>query len=224
MAGQVSFLPYLEGQRLLAHYEIPLAPARLVPDVAAAVAATGELGLPVAVKAISPAASHKSEAGLVRLNLSTEAAVRTAGESLFLAASGSPVEGLLVQAMLPPGVEMIAGVSADPHFGPVLAVGSGGILVELLDDAVLRLPPLTDRQARQMIAETRAWPLLQGFRSRPPADVAALASLLVKLSYLALDQSAWLESLDLNPVIVLPAGQGAWVVDLRLAVRGTEAG
>ena len=95
------------------------------------------------------------------------------------------LEGLLVQKMLPPGVELIAGIHHDPQFGPLILLGSGGILVELLDDAVLRLPPLTTRQAMEMIQETRSYPLLQGYRHLPPADIPALAQLLVSLSHLA---------------------------------------
>ena len=122
--------------------------------------------------------------------------------------------------MLAPGVEMIVGVHEDPQFGPMIALGSGGVLVELLDDVVLRLPPLTMRQAFSMIQETKAWRLLQGFRQYLPADVKALAQLLVNVSHLTVSQDGRICGLDLNPVIVLPEGQGVGVVDLRIEVPG----
>jgi len=114
-------------------------------------------------------------------------------------------------------LEMIIGLQTDPQFGPVIALGSGGTLVELLDDVVLRLAPFTSRQATAMIQETRSWPLLQGFRQHPPADITALATLLVNIARLAIDQAGQVVSLDLNPVIVLP--QGAQVVDWRVIRR-----
>jgi acetyltransferase len=130
--------------------------------------------------------------------------------------SGAEVEGILVQEMAAAGVEVMAGLFCDPQFGPVLACGPGGVLVELMDEVALRLPPLSAEDARRMIAETRLARLLAGWRGRPPADVDALAGLLVKLSRLAVDTAGQLAALDLNPVIVLPQGQGVAIVDVRV--------
>ena len=217
-------VPYRQAEALLRRYNVPLAAARLVQSPHDAVAAAAEIGGPVALKAISTQVTHKSDAGLLRLGLDGDEAVAAAARQLLdVASSADPdarsLEGLLVQAMAPPAVEMIAGISQDAQFGPVLALGSGGILVELLDDVALRLPPLSLAQARRMITATRSWPLLQGFRGQPPRDVAALAELMVNLSRLAQAESQRLLSLDLNPVMVLPRGKGVQVVDMRLAVR-----
>ena len=212
-------LPYQQAVALLKQYDIPLAPGCLVSAPAEAIAAAESFGLPVALKAISPGLTHKSDAGLVHLNLTTPAEVETAARML-LAAAPHDLEGLLVQRMVSTGIEMMVGLTRDPQFGPVIALGSGGVLVELLDDVVLRLPPITHIQAAGMIQETRSWKLFQGFRGRPPADGAALAQLLIKTSNLAVEQAGRIVSLDLNPVMVLPAGQGVQVVDLRIVVAG----
>lgn len=217
--AKTSFLPYMEAAELLRSYDIPLAPQRLVQTAEEAVAAANELGYPVALKGIAAKATHKSDAGLLRLDLEDEAAVAGAAETLLATGARLSLEGLLVQAMVPPAVEMLAGITVDEQFGPLLALGSGGILVELLDDVVLRLPPLNEAQARRMVTATRSWPLLQGFRGQPPADVPALVQLLTNLSRLAQAESHHLASLDLNPVMILPQGQGVQVVDLRIAVH-----
>ena len=217
--AKTSFLPYMEAAELLRSYDIPRAPQRLVQTAEEAVAAANELGYPVALKGIAAKATHKSDAGLLRLDLEDEAAVAGAAETLLATGATLSLEGLLVQAMVPPAVEMLAGITVDEQFGPLLALGSGGILVELLDDVVLRLPPLNEAQARCMVTATRSWPLLQGFRGQPPADVPALVQLLTNLSRLAQAESHHLASLDLNPVMILPQGQGVQVVDLRIAVH-----
>src|SRR5690606_25534673 len=129
----------MEAAELLRSYDIPLAPQRLVQTAEEAVAAANELGYPVALKGIAAKASHKSDAGLLRLHLEDEAAVAGAAETLLTTGATLALEGLLVQAMVPPAVEMLAGITVDEQFGPLLALGSGGILVELLDDVVLRL-------------------------------------------------------------------------------------
>ncbi len=215
MSDQGAALPYPQTASLLARYAIPVARALLVQTPSEAVDAAFLLGFPVALKALSPHLSHKTEQGLVCLDLSTAAEVEEAARSLLARMAGQPLEGLLVQAMVPAGVEVIVGMSTDRLFGPVVAVGSGGILVELLDDVVLRLPPLTRAQALHMVKQTKAWTLLQGFRGRPPADVDALVQLIVNFSRLAIEQADRLLSIDLNPVIVHPMGEGISVVDVR---------
>jgi acyl-CoA synthetase (NDP forming) len=129
------------------------------------------------------------------------------------------LEGLLVQQMAPGGVEVLAGVSQDAQFGPVVTFGAGGVLVELVEDVSVRLPPLSAWEAGRMLAETRVWRLLQGYRQYPPGDIPALTALLAALARLAVEERLTLVSLDLNPVFVLPAGQGLRVVDARAVVR-----
>lgn len=210
---------YAHASELLSRYQIPLAPAQVVSSIPAAIAAAADIGYPVALKALSPEMTHKTDAGLLRLNLRTSQEFEVAGEELLAQLNGAYLEGLLVQKMLPSGVEIILGMSRDPQFGPVLACGPGGILVELLDEAVLSLPPLTPSQALELIQQTKAWPLLQGFRGSPPADIPALIEIIVRLSQLAVEQVETVHFLDLNPVIVLPAGQGAFAVDCRVFGR-----
>jgi len=124
------------------------------------------------------------------------------------------LQGVLVQEMMPAdAVEVILGLLRDPEFGPVVVYGSGGILVELLKDSALRLPPLTRRQALEMILETRGARLLRGFRGRPPADIDALTGALVSLSHLAMDLGDLVAALDINPLMVLPNEQGVRAVD-----------
>jgi acyl-CoA synthetase (NDP forming) len=214
-------MPYLQAAALLRSYGIPLAPARLAHSAAEAVKAARTMGYPLVLKAISPALTHKSDAGLVRLDLSTAAEVEAAAQALLAGTAGYRLEGLLLQKMVQGGTEMIVGLSSDPQFGPVIALGAGGVLVELLDDVALRLPPLTHRQAMQMIREVRAWRLLRGYRHQVPADVEALAQLLVDISRLALKEAGRVASLDLNPVIVRAGGQGVRVVDFRVIVQAS---
>jgi len=115
-------------------------------------------------------------------------------------------------------VEVILGVLRDPDFGPVVVCGTGGILVELLEDSSLRLPPLSHEEALEMIHETRGVRLLQGFRGQPPADVEALSDALVRLSQLAVDLGDLVAALDINPLMVLPRGQGVRAVDALVEV------
>lgn len=212
-------LGYQETETLLLQYGILLAPAHLVASSNEAVQAATSLGFPVALKLISPEQTHKTDAGLVVLNLSSTEAVLQAAEELLEKTGAMPVDGLLVQQMAVGGVETLVGVSLDPQFGPVVAFGAGGILVELLEDVSLRLPPLSAWEAGQMLEETRVWRLLQGYRKHPPADIPRLVDLLVRLARLAEEQGTRLVSLDLNPVLVLPEGQGLFVVDARVVIH-----
>ena len=209
-------IAYADAEKLLSCYQIPLVAARVVSSIQEAKAAAEEIGYPVVLKAISPEVPHKTDAGLVRINLQTPTDLETAAQHMLTQLDDKILEGLLVQKMLPLGVEVILGVSYDPQFGPVLAFGAGGILVELLEEISLHLPPLTHSQARVLIQRTKVWPLLRGFRGNPTADIDSLVEMIVHLSQLAIEQTDGLQSLDLNPVIVLPEGRGAFVVDCRV--------
>jgi acyl-CoA synthetase (NDP forming) len=212
-------LGYRETETLLGRYSIHLAAARLVSSGAEAMQAAEAIGFPVALKMISPEQTHKSDSGLVILNLDNLQAVAAAAERLLEKAGGKSVEGLLVQRMAPGGVEILAGISQDAQFGPVVTFGAGGTLVELVEDISVRLAPISAWDAGRMLAETRVWRLLQGYRQHPPADVKKLVELLVTLAQLAMEQRMILVSMDLNPVFVLPAGQGLCVVDARAVIR-----
>lgn len=198
--------------RLLDCYGIPLAPWRIArtPDEVAAAAA--ELGTQVAVKAAGPNLLHKTEAGAIRLGLPGPAEAERAAQELT---ERLHPDVLLVQSMIPDGVEMIVGMVSDPVFGPVVACGAGGVAVELLNDVSVRLSPLTERDARKMVESLATYPLLTGYRGRPPADVAALRDVVLRVSALVEDQVSVVE-LDLNPVFVLESGAVAADVRIKL--------
>jgi len=123
--------------------------------------------------------------------------------------------------MVGEGVEVIIGVSCDPQLGPVLLFGSGGVMVEVYNDVALRRCPITRSEAQAMIAEVKGARLLQGFRGRPAADLEALEDTLVRVSYFAMHIEGHLAELDINPLMVLPAGQGVKAVDALVVLRGT---
>ena len=212
-------LSEVEGRRLLAAYGIPGPREAVVATAEEAVEAAQRIGYPVVLKILSPDIHHKTEIGGVRVGLMDEAAVVTAFREVMEAAwrhhPQARLEGALVQEMIPTdAVEVILGVLQDPDFGPVVVFGSGGILVELLKDSSLRLPPLSHEEALEMIRETRGARLLQGFRGRPPADIEAVADALVRVSQLAVDLGDLIAALDINPLMVLPKGQGVRAVDV----------
>jgi acetyl coenzyme A synthetase (ADP forming)-like protein len=208
-----------EVERLLDCYGIPLVKTQsaTTPQEAARVAAA--FGGPVALKAVAPGLVHKTEAGAVRLDLAGgEETKRAAGEILQqLEAEGIDDVTFIVQPMIESGIEMIVGVTHDPVFGPIVVCGAGGTLVELLKDVVVRITPLTDQDASEMIHSLKTFPLLDAYRGGPRYDVAALEDVILRVGALVEDVHEIAE-LDLNPVIVLPEGQGVCVVDARVRV------
>jgi acyl-CoA synthetase (NDP forming) len=211
-------LSEVEARRLLDDYGIRGPQERVVASADAAVEAARTLGFPVVLKVLSSDIQHKTEIGGVRVDLQDEGAVRSAyTEVLEAAAKHHPqadVQTALVQQMISDdAVEVIVGVIQDADFGPVVVFGSGGTLVELFEDSSLRVPPLSRREAREMIQETHAAQLLDGFRGAPAADVEALVDALVKVSQLAVDLKDEVAALDINPLLVLPAGEGVCAVD-----------
>src|SRR6185312_5675431 len=206
-----------EAHALLACHGVPLAPERVAETPAAAARGATELAAPIALKAIAPGLLHKSDAGAVALGLRTPAAVcRTASAMRArLAAQGIAVEGFLVQAMAPAGVELLVGATGDPLFGPVVACAAGGVNVALTRDAGVRLAPLTDRDANELVRELDLYPLLRGHRGAPAVDVAALEDVVLRVGALA-DAHPAIAELDCNPVVVHP--DGAVVVDARVRV------
>jgi acetate---CoA ligase (ADP-forming) len=209
------WLSFEDTTALLSAYGVPLAGARVARSPHAAGRAAEMLGGEVALKAIVPGLLHKRDVGAVRLGLRGASAVTRAARELraALEAAGSAVEGFVVQAMAAPGVEMLVGVVCDAHFGPVVACGAGGTAVELLGDVQVRLAPVAPVEATGMIHGLRTFPLLDGFRSAPRADIAALEDVVVRIGWLAANHPEIAE-LDLNPVIVSP--DGAVAVDARV--------
>ncbi|MGH2656541.1 MAG: GNAT family N-acetyltransferase [Actinomycetota bacterium] len=202
---------------LLSCYGVPVADWRIVGDPEEAARSAAELGERVAVKAVAPSLVHKTEAGAVRLWVPPDEVAEVARTmENDVRGAGHPVERFLVQRMVPPGVEMLVGVVHDPVFGPVVACGAGGTAVELLKDVSVRIAPLTDRDAVDMVRELATYPLLQGYRGGPRANVPALEDLLLRVGTLVEDHPAVAE-MDLNPVMALP--EGAIVVDARIRVE-----
>ena len=196
---------------------------RLVSSPEAAGAAAAEFDGPVALKAVAPGVLRKREAGGVVLSLVGSAAVEAAATSMAasLAAGGHPVDGFFVQRMVTGGVEMLAGVVHDRMFGPVIACGAGGSEIALLKDVAVRITPLTDRDASEMVRSLAIFPLLEGYRDAPREDVAALEETLLRVSALV-EAHPEIAEMDCNPVIVLP--EGAVVVDARIRIEAGLAG
>ena len=191
-----------EGLRLLSDYGVPVVESRVAETGDEAVSAAAGLGWPVAMKTAAPGVQHKSDAGGVVLGLEGPDALRAAYADL----SSRLGPRVAVQPMAPAGVEVHLGVVRDAQFGPLGLVAAGGILVELLGDRRLALPPLDDARARRMIDGLRARPLLDGVRGVPAADVGALTRAVVSLSWLANDLGDLLDALDANPVVCGPFG------------------
>jgi acetyl coenzyme A synthetase (ADP forming)-like protein len=212
------WLPPGEVATILDCYGIPLAETRLVATPEEAGKTAQALGGKVVLKAFAQGLVHKTEARAVALALQGEQTVRAEAKRMLArqAAAGIEVEGFIVQRMLPPGVEMIIGVVQDPLFGPVLACGAGGVAVELLKDVGIRLTPLSPAEADEMLRALKSYPLLEGYRGQPRADLDSLRDLVLRVGTLAEDLPE-LAEVDLNPVIVSPTG--ATVVDARIRVE-----
>ncbi|BCJ28687.1 bifunctional GNAT family N-acetyltransferase/acetate--CoA ligase family protein [Actinocatenispora sera] len=207
------WVPAQTAISVLADYGVSV-PGHVVP-ASEATRAAGQIGYPVAVKPATGELVHKSEAGVVRLGLSTDAAVRAAAAEIA-AVTEQPAADLLVQPMVSPDVELLAGIRHDPLFGPVVLLGAGGTLTELVDDRIVHLLPLTDLDAASMWRALRIAPALTGQRGQSPVDTTAIEQLLLRLARLAADVPEIAE-LDLNPVIAGPDGLTAVDVHLRLA-------
>jgi acyl-CoA synthetase (NDP forming) len=207
---------------LLANYGLPSPKSAFAKAPAEAAAQAGRIGFPVAVKIVSPQASHKTEVAGVALGLGDEAAVRSAAERVAATlAARNPsarLEGFLVQEMVD-GLEIILGVREDPQFGPFMLIGLGGVQVEVLRDVAIRLLPIDETTAREMIDSLRGASLFGPFRGRPARDIDALVRAMTGLSRLFIDHRDWLSELEINPLMVLVAGDGVRAVDVRPARR-----
>ena len=227
-AGEGAVVCEHDAKTLLASRDVGGIPAgALALDAGGAARIAGELGGPVALKVQSDDIPHKSESGGIALGVEGAAAAHEAFERLTgnarAFAPGAVIRGVRVERMADPGVEVIVGVSRDPDFGPMLAVGLGGVLVEVLDDVVLSPAPVDAAEAREMLRGLRGRRILDGVRGAPPADIDALVALLVSVSGLAASAGDALEALDLNPVIVHPRGRGITVADAGIVTGKRSA-
>jgi acetyl coenzyme A synthetase (ADP forming)-like protein len=213
-----------EIRAVLKAYGIPQPSSAFARTADDAVRIAMRVGFPVAVKLVSSTVLHKSEVGGIRLNVSSEEEVRQAFEQLQkagLKASSSPPEGVLVQRMIKGGIELMAGITKDPLFGPLIAIGLGGVNVEIVNDVQFRVTPLTDVDARHMVRGIRGYQLLKGYRGHAPADIDAIEDVLLRLSRMV-EEIPELVEMDLNPLIALAPGQGCSAVDARIRVAAAE--
>ncbi len=212
------------SKQMLQAYGIPTTREELVTNPEDAVAAAKRIGFPVVLKGMSPQILHKTDAGLVRLNLQSPKEVSAAYQEIITCAKRHPdakFDGVLVQEMVPAGIETIVGISRDPQFGPTVLFGLGGIFVEVLNDVSLRVAPLSRRDAEEMITKIKGAGVLEGVRGQPPADKKAIIDLLLRVSQMAVDMQDRLQELDLNPVVVFE--RGLKIVD-ALAVIDSPSG
>ncbi len=207
-----------EAKEVLAAYGIPTVPTRIAETEEAVIARANELGYPVVLKLHSPTITHKTDVGVVKLNLCHAEAVKTAYRAIQAAVSPADFAGVTVQPMLDlnEGYELIAGSSIDPQFGPVLVFGLGGQLVEVFRDRAIALPPLNTTGAKRMMEQTRIYQALQGVRGREAVDLPALEKLLVRFSQLVVEQSAIAE-IDINPL--LAKADGILALDARIVLH-----
>ena len=198
-------------------------PSRVVTCVEELDEAAAALGFPVALKIQSPDIPHKTEIGGVRLNIADAPSLHRAYDEMIAAVRRrrpeAALQGVLLQPMAAPGIELIVGAIRDAAFGPLIMVGAGGVMTELFKDAVYRLAPVDRAGAREMLGELRAGALLRGFRGAPPADIEAVATVVAQLSEFAFAERELVQEVELNPVIVHPAGHGCTVVDALLTRR-----
>jgi len=216
------WLPAEKIARLLDCYGIRMAPTVFASTPRAAAAAAVKIGFPVVVKLSSFSITNKTDVGGVVLDITSEEGVEKAfrdiGSRLAAIGREAEMEGVTVQRLVKEGVEAIAGVTQDPSFGPLIMFGLGGIYAELLKDVAFRLTPLTDLDAKELMESIKMSKLFDGYRGSPPADKRSVQELLLRLSLLVEDLPQIAE-LDLNPIKVMPDGQGCWVVDARILLK-----
>jgi len=213
-------LTEIESKQLISGAGIPVIETRLAKTKTEAIAASRDLGFPVAMKIVSPDIIHKSDSGGVKLALPNVTRAGQAYTEIIEAAKGGKpgavIHGVAVQKMAKPGVEVIMGMFKDAQFGPVLMFGLGGVFVEVLKDVAFRIVPLYKRDASQMIREIKGFPVLEGYRGMEPANIPVLEDMLLKLSVFV-DKTPEIKELDLNPIFAY--ADGAIAVDARIILE-----
>jgi acetate---CoA ligase (ADP-forming) len=210
-----------ETRKVLTAFSLPVPPGGICSSADDAAKLAARIGFPVALKLASRTIVHKTEFGGVRLNLESEAAVRQAFSEIQQRVAQEnklgEMDGALIQPMISEGVEVMIGMTLDPLFGPLIGFGLGGIHVEILKDVCFRVTPITDRDAAEMVRAIKGYPLLEGYRGYPAADIPAIENLLMRVARLV-EELPEISELDLNPVIALPPGRGCQIVDARIRV------
>ena len=215
-----SILTEFESKNFLRQKGIPIVETRLARTQKEAVLLSQKIGFPVALKIASPDIVHKSDSGGVKLGLKSVSEIRMAYREIMDAIKKqnprAVIDGVTVQKMAKPGIEVIVGASKDPQFGPVLMFGLGGVFVEVLKDVSFRIIPINRKDAKEMVEEIKGYPLLQGYRGKKPADLPALIEILLKISRL-MEKNPEIKELDLNPVVAYE--KGALAVDARIILE-----
>jgi acyl-CoA synthetase (NDP forming) len=209
-----------EAKTICIEYGIPVTKFNLAKNENEASLKADQIGYPVVLKIVSPDIIHKSDAGGVIINLKTPTEVNIAYKKIIENAkkykADAKIVGVLVQEMAPQSTEVIVGAIKDPQFGQTVMVGLGGIFVELLKDVNFRIAPITVEDAKEMITQLKSFPLLNGYRNTPPADIDALTAILCSVSRLIMEKPE-IKELDLNPIMAYP--KGAKTVDARIILE-----
>ena len=216
-----TLLTEIEAKELLKQAGIDVVETKLAASKEEAIALSKQMGFPVAIKIASADVVHKSDAGGVKLNLEDEEKVGNAYDDIMQAIRqqypDAAIQGVSVQPMARPGVEVIIGMSKDAQFGPVIMFGLGGILVEILKDVSFRIVPLEKRDAREMVQEIKGYPVLEGYRGQEAVDIENLENMILKVSSF-IESNPQINELDLNPVFAY--SDGAVAVDARVILGG----
>jgi acyl-CoA synthetase (NDP forming) len=223
LTGGPQALNEVRSKEVLAHYGVPLLPEALVSGPDAAVAAAEGIGYPVVVKGVAGSVTHKSDLGLVELNLANAGDVAAAAAEVArrAAQAGVELDGLLVVKQGPKGLEVVIGAKRDPEVGPVVMFGAGGVQLELYGDVAFAAVPLSHDRARELIGETRAGQVLAGYRGGPRYDIDAVSSVIVAVGELMADH-CYVEEIDINPFLALPANGGGYALDGVIVLAGQK--
>jgi acyl-CoA synthetase (NDP forming) len=216
-----------EARQVLTHYGVTGPDERFVASVEEAAAAAAEIGFPVVLKGLAENVLHKSDAGLVKVGLTSQAEVRAAATAMEKSISALPQArrlGFLVQRKVVAVSEIFVGARVDPDFGPIVVVGAGGVQVELYKDVAVRLAPISEASARQALESTKVIKLLEGFRGAPVGDIDAVARTVSAVSRFIADFADELSEVEINPLGVMPKGQGCIALDCVIVPRQSKVG
>ena len=217
--GERTNLTEYESKRVLSLYGLPVTNFRLARTKEDALRASEEIGYPIALKVVSPDIIHKTEAGIVQLDLGNQNAVAAAYDTVVAKSKAfnpaANIHGVLIERMIEDGTEVIVGMKRDEVFGPAILFGLGGVFVETLKDISLRVVPLSHLDSLDMIKEIKGYSLLTGFRGSKPRDIDSVVSIIMKLAEFSQNFKEVLE-VDLNPVLVGEEGKGSAIADARI--------
>ncbi len=219
-SGKKKILTEYESKEVLKEYGIPVPDGGLAETKEEAAEIAGEIGYPVVLKVMSPDILHKSDAGIIGLDVGSKEELEEKWDELMDNADDhdpdAEILGILVNPMIEQGKEVIIGINKDPQFGPVVMFGLGGIFVEILEDVSFRVAPIGEEEAEEMMKEIKGYPILSGARGEEPVDLEAIKNMIVKVSKLA--DELPIEELDLNPIFAYK--NKAVAIDARMVMEG----